>query len=65
MNASADVTDAEVVRWLERIESKLDKITGDHEDRLRRLERAVWVTAGISGAGIASGIGALSQAVLG
>ena len=58
------ITNAEIVRWLERIEAKLDKVTEDHEDRLRRLEKAVWISAGVGGAGVASGVGALLQAVL-
>jgi hypothetical protein len=38
-----DVTLGEVVRSLQRIERALDTVTGDHEARLRKVER--WVYA--------------------
>lgn len=37
------VTNAEIVRSLQRIEARLDTVTGDHEQRLRKVER--WVYA--------------------
>lgn len=43
-----------VVERLARIETKLDvQLTtqADHETRLRRLERALWIAAGFSMAG--------------
>ena len=38
-----DVSNAEIVRSLQRIEARLDKVFGDHEARLRKVER--WVYA--------------------
>lgn len=38
-----DVTSGEIVRSLQRIEARLDTVTGDHEARLRKVER--WVYA--------------------
>ena len=55
---------AEIGRTVVRLELKLDRMTDDHERRLRFLERAVWVAAGLGGAGSASGIGALLQVML-
>lgn len=43
-----------IVERLARIETKLDvQLTtqADHESRLRRLERALWIVAGFSMAG--------------
>lgn len=40
---SEDVTLGEVARLLHRIEARLEQVTGDHETRLRRIER--WVYA--------------------
>ena len=54
---------AEVV--LARIETKLDAVlheAADHEDRIRRLERALWMASGIAaaaGAGLGTGLNAL------
>lgn len=44
----------EVLDRLTRIETKLDVANGrvdDHETRLRKLERAVWLAAGFATAG--------------
>ena len=38
-----EISSAEIVRSLQRIEARLDTITGDHEQRLRKVER--WVYA--------------------
>lgn len=38
-----EVTSGEIVRSLQRIEARLDTVTGDHETRLRNVER--WVYA--------------------
>lgn len=38
-----DVSSAEIVRTLKRIEARLEQVTGDHEQRLRKVER--WVYA--------------------
>lgn len=43
-----DVSTAELARSLLRIETKLDRVTDDHEQRLRRLERLVWIAVGTS-----------------
>jgi hypothetical protein len=62
---SDDVTLAELARGQLRIETKLDRVTMDHEIRLRRLERAVWVATGLGAAALTSGVGALLQGLLG
>jgi hypothetical protein len=52
---------------LVRIEVKLDQALvqhGDHETRLRRLERALWMVTGIA-ASAGGGIGALLVQALG
>lgn len=38
----SDITNAEMGRWLARIEAKLDKAIDDHERRLRQVERWVY-----------------------
>lgn len=43
MTVDDDVSNAEIVRSLQRIEARLDTVTGDHEARLRKVER--WVYA--------------------
>lgn len=43
MTVDDDVTLGEVVRLFTRIEQKLDTVTGDHERRLRTLEK--WMYA--------------------
>lgn len=50
------VTLAEVARGMIRIEQKLDRALADHEDRLRRLEKAVWIATGTGAAGFASSL---------
>jgi hypothetical protein len=60
-------TDREVLDRLVRIETKLDaQLTrsDDHEGRLRRLERALWLVTGAAAAG-GGAIGALAQRVMG
>lgn len=54
-----EVTTGELARSLQRIEAKLDQVTGDHEQRLRRVERWMWTAMGLAGAGAVSGIGSL------
>lgn len=59
--------DREVLDRLVRIETKLDGVLvrgDDHEGRVRRLERAVWVAAG---AGVAGGalVGGIAQQIMG
>ena len=54
-----DITQGELSRWLGRVERKLDKVADDHEVRLRRTERIMYVALGLALAGGASGIGAL------
>ena len=60
-----DLTMAEMGRTMVRIEGKLDKVTADHEDRLRRLEKAVWIATGTGAAGLASSLAAILTGVTG
>lgn len=57
-----DLTLGELARSLARIEHKLDQAIGDHETRLRRVERVMWVALGLAAAGGVSGIGTLLSA---
>jgi hypothetical protein len=54
-----DVTPGELTRWLSRVEAKLDKVGNDHEQRLRRTERVMYVAVGLALAGAGTGIGSL------
>jgi hypothetical protein len=57
----------EVLDRLVSIETKLDisiSRVDDHETRLRRLERAVWIAAGAAAAG-GGVIGSLAQQIMG
>jgi hypothetical protein len=53
---SDDVTLGELKRWLDRIEKKLDTVTQDHENRIRRAERFVYIVSGLAlaGSGVSS-----------
>lgn len=64
---SDEPTNAELARAIGRIESemasgfarlerKMDEVTGDHEKRLRALERWMWTCIGLSLTGALSGI---------
>ena len=59
------MTPAELNRWLHRVERKLDKVTDDHEQRIRRMERAMYVAIGLGTAGATSGIAAIASALSG
>jgi hypothetical protein len=61
----ADVTNGELARWLTRVETKLDKVGNDHEGRIRRTERIMWVAIGLALAGGATGIGSLVGTLVG
>lgn len=55
------ITLAEMGRAINRIERKLDGVTGDHEKRLRELERQNATLRGwLIGAAAAGGLGAAS-----
>lgn len=54
-----EVTNGELARWLERVEKKIDVITADHETRLRRIERAMYVSIGLAATGATSGLAAM------
>lgn len=58
-----EISNGEMRRWLERVESKLDTAISDHEDRIRRVERAMYVSVGLAAAGATSGMGALATAL--
>jgi hypothetical protein len=60
-----EVTNSELSRSLVRIESKLDRATDDHEQRLRRVERWMWTALGVSGVGGVTGVGAFLAQTLG
>lgn len=51
-----EMTHGELSRWLERVEGKLDKQLDDHETRLRKVEKFMYVATGLSAA-LGSGIG--------
>jgi hypothetical protein len=51
-----EVRNSELARSLARIEMKLDRTADDHEMRLRRVERWVWIATGLSMAGMISGV---------
>lgn len=55
---SEEITNAELARLLMRIERKLDEAVGDHEQRIRKLERNLYVASGLSMAG-GTGFGTL------
>ena len=38
----------EIRRWLERVEQKISLVTGDHEQRLRKLERFMYISVGVA-----------------
>lgn len=59
-----EMTMGEVARTLARIEQKLDAITSDHEQRLRRVERYVWVMTGVGATGATTGVASLVQGLL-
>lgn len=58
-----EVTNSELSRSLVRIEAKLDKVTEDHEARLRRVEKILYVALGMAVAGMTSGMGAFLSAM--
>lgn len=62
-----EISNAELARWMERVEAAVMKITGDHEERLRQLERRLWIMTGLASAGAATSIGAIldMQGVIG
>jgi hypothetical protein len=63
MAAHDEVTNSELSRSLVRIEQKLDTVTGDHERRLRTVERWMYVAMGLGGAGAASGVATMFAAI--
>jgi hypothetical protein len=57
----------EIIERLTRIEVKLDTAISrvdDHETRIRRLERIVWVAAGAAAAG-GGVVGSIAQQLMG
>jgi hypothetical protein len=60
-----EVSNAELARWMMRVEAKIDLLAQDHEDRLRALEKAVWIATGLGGAALTSGVGAIVQGLVG
>ena len=53
-----EITNAELARLLIRIERKLDEAIGDHEQRIRKLERNLYLASGVAMAG-GTGFGTL------
>lgn len=47
-DSPAGIRIPELYRWLRRVERKLDTVTGDHETRIRKLERLVWIATGVA-----------------
>lgn len=60
-----DVTNGELARSLTRIEGKLDKVSDDHENRLRRIERVTHIALGLGVAGATSGVGSMLSTFIG
>ena len=54
-----EVTNGELARSLTRIESKLDKVSDDHETRLRPIERISYIALGLAVAGASTGFSSL------
>ena len=54
-----DMTNGELSRWLNRVEAKLDTVTSDHEQRLRKIERVLYAASGLAATGTLSGLGAI------
>lgn len=50
---------AEIGRTLVRLEGMFDRVTADHESRLRYLEKAIWVATGLGSAALASAVATL------
>jgi hypothetical protein len=63
--AHDEVTNSELSRSLTRIELKLDKVSEDHEKRIRNVERMLYITLGLASAGATSGIGSFIAAMVG
>lgn len=57
-----EIGDGEMIRWLTRMEATLDRIANDHETRLRRTERVMYVAMGLALAGGISGGASLLSA---
>ena len=55
----------ELNRTMKRIEGKLDAVTGDHETRIRGIEKWMWTLFGIGTTGAVSGMGALITGLVG
>lgn len=56
---------ASIERQLQRIERKLDKAIDDHEGRIRKLERSLYVSGGIAMAGGATGVVSVLNIIFG
>lgn len=61
MADDARMTMGEMSRSLARIETELNKVITDHEDRLRRMERWMWLSSGLAMAGFGSSVFAWLQ----
>lgn len=59
MNDEGALTNGELGRWLTRVETKIDHAVSDHESRIRRIERSMYVAIGLATAGVASGLSSL------
>lgn len=55
----------QVERIADDFSEQLQRYFDDHEARIRNLERVVWYSAGLAGAGIVSGLGALITTLVG
>lgn len=67
MTGDDEISNAELARWMHRIEQALAKIVDDHEQRLRTVERRLWIMTGVASAGVVTSVGAVldMQGVIG
>lgn len=63
VDETTGVTNGELARLIARVEAKIDKVTEDHETRIRRVERVMYISVGLAATGATSGLSALIGAL--